>query len=58
MARNIEIKVRAHHFDQLRYRAAALATEAPLVFLFYDVPTGRLKLRQFDDGTPSELIFY
>ncbi|WP_244847546.1 MULTISPECIES: class IV adenylate cyclase [unclassified Caballeronia] len=62
MARNIEIKARAHQFDQLRERAAALATDAPLVFrqqdFFYDVPTGRLKLRQFDDGTPSELIFY
>jgi len=48
MARNIEIKARAHQFDQLRERAAALATEAPLVFrqqdFFYDVPTGRLKL--------------
>ena len=36
--------------------------EAPLIFrqqdFFYDVPTGRLKLRQFDDGTPAELIFY
>jgi predicted adenylyl cyclase CyaB len=62
MARNIEIKARAHQFDQLRERAAALAPDAPLVFrqqdFFYDVPTGRLKLRQFDDGTPSELIFY
>lgn len=62
MARNIEIKARAHQFDQLRERAAALATDRPLVFrqqdFFYDVPTGRLKLRQFDDGTPSELIFY
>jgi predicted adenylyl cyclase CyaB len=62
MARNIEIKARAHQFEQLRERAAALATDAPLVFrqqdFFYDVPTGRLKLRQFDDGTPSELIFY
>ncbi|KND61490.1 Adenylate cyclase [Candidatus Burkholderia verschuerenii] len=62
MARNIEIKARAHQFDQLRERAPALATDAPLVFrqqdFFYDVPTGRLKLRQFDDGTPSELIFY
>ncbi|MDR5855900.1 class IV adenylate cyclase [Caballeronia sp. LZ062] len=62
MARNIEIKARAHQFDQLRARAAALAADAPLVFrqqdFFYDVPTGRLKLRQFDDGTPSELIFY
>jgi predicted adenylyl cyclase CyaB len=62
MARNIEIKARAHHFDTLRERAASLATDAPLIFrqqdFFYDVPTGRLKLRQFDDGTPSELIFY
>ena len=62
MARNIEIKARAHQFDALRERAAALASEAPLIFrqqdFFYDVPTGRLKLRQFDDGTPSELIFY
>ncbi|WP_250492844.1 class IV adenylate cyclase [Caballeronia sp. GAWG1-1] len=62
MARNIEIKARAHQFDQLRERAAALATDRPLVFrqqdFFYDVPIGRLKLRQFDDGTPSELIFY
>jgi predicted adenylyl cyclase CyaB len=62
MARNIEIKARAHHFDQLRERAAALAPDAPLIFrqqdFFYDVPSGRLKLRQFDDGTPSELIFY
>ncbi len=24
---------------------------------FYDVPNGRLKLRQFDDNTPAELIF-
>ncbi|SAL41127.1 adenylate cyclase [Caballeronia arvi] len=62
MARNIEIKARAHQFEQLQERAAALAPDAPLVFrqqdFFYDVPTGRLKLRQFDDGTPSELIFY
>ncbi|BBP97702.1 adenylate cyclase [Burkholderia sp. SFA1] len=62
MARNIEIKARAHQFEKLRERAAALAPDAPLVFrqqdFFYDVPTGRLKLRQFDDGTPSELIFY
>jgi predicted adenylyl cyclase CyaB len=62
MARNIEIKARAQHFDQLRERAAQLATDAPLIFrqqdFFYDVPRGRLKLRQFDDGTPAELIFY
>ena len=62
MARNIEIKARAQHFDQLRERAAQLAPDAPLIFrqqdFFYDVPRGRLKLRQFDDGTPAELIFY
>ncbi len=62
MARNIEIKARAHAFDELRERAAALASDAPLIFrqldCFYDVPRGRLKLRQFEDGTPAELIFY
>ena len=62
MARNIEIKARAQQFEQLRERAAELSPEAPLIFrqqdFFYDVPRGRLKLRQFDDGTPAELIFY
>ena len=62
MARNIEIKARAQHFEQLRERAAALSPDAPLIFrqqdFFYDVPRGRLKLRQFVDGTPAELIFY
>ena len=62
MARNIEIKARAHQFDQLLARAAALASEPPLIYrqqdFFYDVPNGRLKLRQFDDNTPAELIFY
>lgn len=60
MARNIEIKARAQHFEQLRERAAQLAPDTPLIFrqqdFFYDVPRGRLKLRQFDDGTPAELI--
>jgi len=62
MARNIEIKARARAFDELRERAAALSPDAPLIFrqldCFYDVPRGRLKLRQFEDGTPAELIFY
>ncbi|TAM53055.1 MAG: CYTH domain-containing protein [Paraburkholderia sp.] len=62
MARNIELKARARAFEELRERAASLADDAPLIFrqqdFFYDVPRGRLKLRQFDDGTPSELIFY
>ncbi len=46
MARNIEIKARAHQFDQLRERAAALAPEPPLIYrqeaFLYDVPNGRL----------------
>ncbi|PLZ02003.1 adenylate cyclase [Burkholderia sp. WAC0059] len=62
MARNIEIKAHAREFDILRERAARLSPDAPLIFrqqdFFYDVPRGRLKLRQFDDGTPAELIFY
>lgn len=62
MARNIEIKARAREFEQLRERAAELATDAPLFYrqqdFFYDVPRGRLKLRRFEDGTPAELIFY
>jgi adenylate cyclase class IV len=48
MARNIEIKARARAFDDLRERAAALSSDAPLIFrqqdFFYDVPRGRLKL--------------
>jgi adenylate cyclase class IV len=63
MARNIEIKARAHDFEGLRERAATLARgEPPLIYRqqdhFYDVPRGRLKLRRFTDGTPAELIFY
>lgn len=62
MARNIEIKAYARAIDQLRERAVALATEAPLCYrqqdVFYHVPHGRLKLRRFEDGTPAELIFY
>jgi adenylate cyclase class IV len=50
------------NLDQLRERAASLSDQAPLFFRqrdhFYDVPTGRLKLRCFEDGTPAELIFY
>src|SRR5258708_37658795 len=62
MARNIEIKARARQGDDLREGAARLPPDAPRIFrqqdFFYDVPRGRLKLRQFDDGTPAELIFY
>jgi len=62
MARNIEIKARAVNYDTLRESAAALSDQAPLTFRqldsFYEVPSGRLKLRRFDDGSPAEMIYY
>src|SRR5258706_8732745 len=62
MPRTIEIKARARQSDDPGGRAARLSPDAPLIFrqqdFFYDVPLARLKLRQFDDGTPAELIFY
>jgi len=62
MARNIELKARANDYEALRKRAAALSDQAPLTYrqldAFYQVPSGRLKLRRFDDGSAAELIFY
>ncbi len=62
MARNIEIKAHARDYDGLRERAAALADQAPMHFrqedTFFEIPSGRLKLRRFDDGQRAELIFY
>jgi predicted adenylyl cyclase CyaB len=62
MARNIEIKARIDNYDELVERAAAMTELAPLSYrqhdTFYEVPSGRLKLRCFDDGSPAELIFY
>ncbi|WP_158904761.1 class IV adenylate cyclase [Burkholderia sp. L27(2015)] len=62
MARNIEIKARIDNYDELVERAAAMAEHPPLSYrqhdTFYEVPSGRLKLRRFDDGSPAELIFY
>ena len=62
MARNIEIKARVDSIDALLPRAQALAGgAAPLLIeqddTFFVVPQGRLKLRQFADGT-AELIHY
>lgn len=59
--RNIEIKARADDLDRLRDIAAALTT-SPAEMLdqkdtFYDVPSGRLKLREIA-GQLAELIFY
>lgn len=61
MARNIEIKARAWDFAAQMQVAARMAGEPPHVVrqqdTFFLVPCGRLKLREFGDGT-AELIQY
>ena len=61
MARNVEIKARIDSVDALLPRARALADGDPQTLLqddtFFRVPNGRLKLRQFGDGS-AELIQY
>ena len=62
MPRNIEIKARLNDgIDALLTRAAAVAGGTPQIIdqddSFFRVPHGRLKLRQFADGT-AELIHY
>ena len=61
MARNVEIKARIDSVDALLPRARALADGAPQTLLqddtFFRVPHGRLKLREFGDGS-AELIHY
>jgi predicted adenylyl cyclase CyaB len=61
MPRNIEIKARLDDPEAVRKRAEVIATTAPSVIVqadtFFHVPSGRLKLRRFDDGT-GELIHY
>ncbi len=63
MADNIEIKARLapDRREEVRDRALARSPEAPIPLrqkdTFYRVPTGRLKLREFGDGT-GELIAY
>lgn len=61
MARNIEIKARLHSPEAQAELAAALA-DGPSEVLhqvdtFFNVRTGRLKLREFQDGS-GELISY
>jgi adenylate cyclase class IV len=59
--RNIEIKARIDSIAQLLARAARLADQGPMALqqddTFFLCPSGRLKLREFGDGT-AELIFY
>ncbi len=63
MAQNVEIKakIEADSFELLVQRAAAMATSGPVDLIqtdsFFNTPNGRLKLREFDDGT-AELIAY
>jgi adenylate cyclase class IV len=61
MARNIEIKTRVSALEPVRGRALALASRPSELLrqidTFFVVPEGRLKVREFTDGT-GELIAY
>ena len=61
MPRNVEIKARIASVEALRPRAAALASSGPVEIsqddTFFRCATGRLKLRDFLDGS-GELIYY
>jgi len=61
LARNVEIKARINGIDALMSRARALAQrdaeEIAQDDTFFRVPHGRLKLREFADGS-AELIHY
>ncbi len=61
MASNVEIKARVTDPKAMRSRVESLGTTAPeelvQIDTFYNAPTGRLKLREFADGT-GELICY
>ena len=61
MPSNIEIKVRVDTLGDVEAKASALADHGPELLIqtdtFFDVQSGRLKLRQFADGK-SELIAY
>ena len=61
MARNVEIKARIGSIEALLPRARTLADGDARRLVqddtFFNVPRGRLKLREFDDGS-AELIHY
>ena len=61
MASNVEIKARVTDPRAMRARMESFGTTAPdelvQIDTFYNVPTGRLKLRESADGT-GELIYY
>ncbi len=61
MARNIEIKAQVRDLDAIRTRARSLAANPAEILqqtdTFFAVSRGRLKIREFPDGT-GELISY
>jgi predicted adenylyl cyclase CyaB len=61
MARNVEIKARVPGLDAIREKARSRASSAAEFLqqtdMFFEVPQGRLKVREFADGT-GELIAY
>ena len=60
MNRNIEIKARARDIADVRQRVSAIASPPQVLAqsdTFFVVPRGRLKLREFGDGS-GELIAY
>ena len=61
MTRNVEIKARVRDLAALRKRLVEVSASGPELLVqrdtFYTVLQGRLKLRQFGDGT-AELIYY
>ena len=61
MSRNVEIKARVADLDAVARLAAAIATEGPTRIdqddTFFSGSRGRLKLRQFADGS-GQLILY
>jgi predicted adenylyl cyclase CyaB len=61
MPRNVEIKARTSDLAALRKEVAKVSNSGPKLLVqrdtFYAVPNGRLKLREFGDGT-AELIYY
>jgi adenylate cyclase class IV len=61
MARNVEIKARVDELGAIRAKVAALASSPGEILqqtdTFFSVPEGRLKVREFPDGS-GELIAY
>jgi adenylate cyclase class IV len=61
MTRNVEIKARVRDLAALRKRLVEVSASGPELLVqrdtFYTMLQGRLKLREFGDGT-AKLIYY